>query len=64
MFTFQILQTDISNPFLNIPIKLWNYTKKYSFWFFAKDFRKPCMKLKFFCQFPNPWALSVRDGLL
>jgi hypothetical protein len=28
--------------------------------FFAKNFRRPWMKLKkFFCQFPNPWALRV-----
>ncbi len=27
---------------------------------FAKNFRRPWMKLKiFFCQFPNPWALRV-----
>ncbi len=29
---------------------------------FAKNFRRPWMKLKiFFCQFPNPWALRVSE---
>ncbi len=41
-------------------IKLWNHTKKTHFPVFAKNFRRPCMKLKiFFCQFPNPWTLRV-----
>ncbi len=41
-------------------IKLWNHTKKTHFLVFAKNFRRPCMKLKiFFCQFPNPWTLRV-----
>jgi hypothetical protein len=40
--------------------KLWNHTKKAHFPVFAKNFRRPCMKLKnFFCQFPNPWTLRV-----
>jgi hypothetical protein len=34
--------------------------KKTHFPVFAKKFRKPQMKLKFFfCQLPNPWALRV-----
>ncbi len=34
--------------------------KKRIFPVFAKNFRRPWMKLKFFlCQFPNPWALRV-----
>ncbi len=34
--------------------------KKTHFLVFAKNFRRPWMKLKiFFCQFPNPWALRV-----
>ncbi len=34
--------------------------KKTHFLVFAKNFRRPCMKLKkFFCQFPNPWTLRV-----
>ena len=34
--------------------------KKTHFPVFAKNFRRPWMKLKnFFCQFPNPWALTV-----
>jgi hypothetical protein len=34
--------------------------KKTHFPVFAKNFRRPWMKLKkFFCQFPNPWALRV-----
>ncbi len=37
-----------------------NHTKKTHFLVFAKNFRRPCMKLKiFFCQFPNPWTLRV-----
>jgi hypothetical protein len=42
-------------------IKLWNHTKKTHFPVFAKNFRRPWMKLKFFfCQkFPNPWTLRV-----
>jgi hypothetical protein len=41
-------------------IKLWNHTKKTHFPVFAKNFRRPCKKLKiFFCQFPNPWTLRV-----
>ncbi len=41
-------------------IKLWNHTKKTHFPVFAKNFRRPCMKLKkIFCQFPNPWTLRV-----
>ena len=41
-------------------IKLWNHTKKTHFPVFAKNFRRPCMKLKiFFCQFPNPWTFRV-----
>ncbi len=49
---------DLSNGAPNI--KLWNHTKKTHFPVFAKNFRKPCMKLKiFFCQFPNPWTLRV-----
>ncbi len=40
--------------------KLWNHTKKTHFPVFAKNFRRPCMKLKiFFCRFPNPWTLRV-----
>jgi hypothetical protein len=40
--------------------KLWNHTKKTHFPGFAKNFRRPWMKLKiFFCQFPNPWTLRV-----
>ncbi len=35
-------------------------TKKTHFPVFAKNFRRPWMKLKnFFCQFPNPWTLRV-----
>ena len=49
---------DLSNGAPNI--KLWNHTKKTHFQVFAKNFRRPCMKLKnFFCQFPNPWTLRV-----
>jgi hypothetical protein len=49
---------DLSNEAPNI--KLWNHTKKTHFPVFAKNFRRPCMKLKiFFCQFPNPWTLRV-----
>ena len=49
---------DLSNPAPKI--KLWNHTKKTHFPVFAKNFRRPCMKLKnFFCQFPNPWTLRV-----
>ena len=49
---------DLSNGAPNI--KLWNHTKKTHFPVFAKNFRRPCMKLKnFFCQFPNPWTLRV-----
>jgi hypothetical protein len=34
--------------------------KKRHFPVFAKNFRRPWMKLKkFFCQIPNPWALRV-----
>jgi hypothetical protein len=34
--------------------------KKTHFPVFAKNFRRPCMKLKnFFCEFPNPWTLRV-----
>ena len=34
--------------------------KKTHFLVFAKNFRRPCMKLKiFFCQFTNPWTLRV-----
>ncbi len=34
--------------------------KKTHFPGFAKNFRRPWMKLKnFFCQFPNPWTLRV-----
>jgi hypothetical protein len=34
--------------------------KKTHFPVFAKNFRRPCMKLKKnFCQFPNPWTLRV-----
>ena len=34
--------------------------KKTHFPAFAKNFRRPWMKLKnFVCQFPNPWALTV-----
>ncbi len=41
-------------------IKLWNHTKKTHFPVFAKNFRRPWMKLNnFFCQFPNPWTLRV-----
>jgi hypothetical protein len=41
-------------------IKLWNHIKKTHFPVFAKNFRRPWMKLKiFFCQFPNPWTLRV-----
>ena len=41
-------------------IKLWNHTKKTHFPVYAKNFRRPWMKLKFFfCQFPNPWTLRV-----
>jgi hypothetical protein len=41
-------------------IKLWIRTKKTHFPVFAKNFRRPWMKLKiFFCQFPNPWTLRV-----
>ncbi len=41
-------------------IKLWNHTKKMHFLVFAKNFRRPWMKLKnFFCQFPNRWTLRV-----
>ncbi len=41
-------------------IKLWNHAKKTHFSFFAKNFRRPWMKLNFFfCQFPNPWSLRV-----
>jgi hypothetical protein len=41
-------------------IKLWNLTKKTHFLVFAKNIRRPWMKLKnFFCQFPNPWTLRV-----
>ncbi len=41
-------------------IKLWYHTKKTHFLVFAKNFRRPCMKLKnFCCQFPNPWTLRV-----
>jgi hypothetical protein len=37
-----------------------NHTKKTHFPVFAKNFRRPCMKLKkIFCQFPNPWTLRV-----
>jgi hypothetical protein len=37
-----------------------NRPKKTHFPVFAKNFRRPWMKLKiFFCQFPNPWALRV-----
>jgi hypothetical protein len=51
-------EKDLSNGAPNI--KLWNHTKKPHFPFFAKNFRRPCMKLKnFFCQFPNPWILRV-----
>ncbi len=40
--------------------KLWNHTKKTHFPGFAKNFRRPWMKLKIiFCQFPNPWTLRV-----
>ncbi len=49
---------DISNGAPEI--KLWNRTKKTHFPVFAKNFRRPWMKLKiFFCQFPNPWTLRV-----
>ncbi len=49
---------DLSNGASNI--KLWNHTKKPHFPVFAKNFRRPCMKLKiFFCQFPNPWTFRV-----
>ncbi len=49
---------DLSNGAPNI--KLWNHTKKTHFLVVAKNFRRPCMKLKiFFCQFPNPWTLRV-----
>ncbi len=49
---------DLSNGAPNI--KLWNHTKKTHFPVFAKNFHRPCMKLKiFFCQFPNPWTLKV-----
>ncbi len=49
---------DLSNGTPNI--KLWNHTKKTHFPVFAKNFRRPCMKLKKnFCQFPNPWTLRV-----
>ncbi len=41
-------------------IKLWNHTKITHFQVFAKNFRRPCMKLKkIFGQFPNPWTLRV-----
>jgi hypothetical protein len=33
-----------------------NHTKKTHFPVFAKNFRRPCMKLK---NFPNPWTLRV-----
>ncbi len=40
--------------------KLWHHTKKTHFPGFAKNFRRPWMKLKiFFCQFPHPWTLRV-----
>ncbi len=49
---------DLSNRSPNI--KLWNHTKKTHFPVFAKNFRRPCMKLKnFFGQFPTPWTLRV-----
>ena len=40
--------------------KLWNHTKKTHFPVYAKNFRRPWMKLKkIFSQFPNPWTLRV-----
>jgi hypothetical protein len=47
----------MSNGTPKIKIKI--YTKKTHFPIFAKKFRKPWMKLNFFCQFPNPWALGL-----
>jgi hypothetical protein len=50
----KICQTGLQK--LNFEIK----PKKTHFPVFAKNFRRPWMKLKiFFCQFPNPWTLRV-----
>jgi hypothetical protein len=41
-------------------LKLNFETRPTHFPVFAKNFRRPWMKLKiFFCKFPNPWALRV-----
>jgi hypothetical protein len=49
---------DLSNGATKI--KLWNHAKKTHFLVFAKNFRRPWMKLKnIFGQFPNPSTLRV-----